>query len=221
MGSKRNHKPTFRSVHDPIYQGSKRDLAEIGVPEPKPGLVTEAHGGILFIDEIGELDEILQNKLLKVLEDKRVEFSSSYYDPDDENTPKYIKYLFDKGAPADFVLIGATTREPGEINPALRSRCTEVYFEPLSSRDIEKIVLNAAKKLNVKLEEGLEKKIASYTIEGRRAVNILADAYGHAIYGLEGEVPEDLEITSKDLNEVVSIGRFTPYEILENLEEKK
>ena len=213
--------PLLGSVHDPIYQGSKRDLAEIGVPEPKPGLVTEAHGGILFIDEIGELDKILQNKLLKVLEDKRVEFSSSYYDPDDENTPKYIKYLFDKGAPADFVLIGATTREPGEINPALRSRCTEVYFEPLSSRDIEKIVLNAAKKLNVKLEEGLEKKIASYTIEGRRAVNILADAYGHAIYGLEGEVPEDLEITSKDLNEVVSIGRFTPYEILENLEEKE
>ncbi|BDS18615.1 ATP-dependent protease [Clostridium perfringens] len=213
--------PLLGSVHDPIYQGSKRDLAEIGVPEPKPGLVTEAHGGILFIDEIGELDEILQNKLLKVLEDKRVEFSSSYYDPDDENTPKYIKYLFDKGAPADFVLIGATTREPGEINPALRSRCTEVYFEPLSSRDIEKIVLNAAKKLNVKLEEGLEKKIASYTIEGRRAVNILADTYGHAIYGLEGEVPEDLEITSKDLNEVVSIGRFTPYEILENLEEKE
>ena len=213
--------PLLGSVHDPIYQGSKRDLAEIGVPEPKPGLVTEAHGGILFIDEIGELDEILQNKLLKVLEDKRVEFSSSYYDPDDENTPKYIKYLFDKGAPADFVLIGATTREPGEINPALRSRCTEVYFEPLSSRDIEKIVLNAAKKLNVNLEEGLEKKIASYTIEGRRAVNILADAYGHAIYGLEGEVPEDLEITSKDLNEVVSIGRFTPYEILENLEEKE
>lgn len=213
--------PLLGSVHDPIYQGSKRDLAEIGVPEPKPGLVTEAHGGILFIDEIGELDEILQNKLLKVLEDKRVEFSSSYYDPDDENTPKYIKYLFDKGAPADFVLIGATTRGPGEINPALRSRCTEVYFEPLSSRDIEKIVLNAAKKLNVKLEEGLEKKIASYTIEGRRAVNILADAYGHAIYGLEGDVPEDLEITSKDLNEVVSIGRFTPYEILENLEEKE
>ena len=213
--------PLLGSVHDPIYQGSKRDLAEIGVPEPKPGLVTEAHGGILFIDEIGELDEILQNKLLKVLEDKRVEFSSSYYDPDDENTPKYIKYLFDKGAPADFVLIGATTREPGEINPALRSRCTEVYFEPLSSRDIEKIVLNAAKKLNVKLEEGLEKKIASYTIEGRRAVNILADAYGHAIYGLEGEVPEVLEITSKDLNEGVSIGRFTPYEILENLEEKE
>ena len=104
--------PLLGSVHDPIYQGSKRDLAETGVPEPKPGLVTEAHGGVLFIDEIGELDECFKISLLKVLEDKRVEFSSSYYDPDDENTPKYIKYLFDNGAPADFVLIGATTREP-------------------------------------------------------------------------------------------------------------
>src|SRR3712207_9407876 len=81
--------PLLGSVHDPIYQGSKRDLSESGIPEPKPGLVTDAHGGVLFIDEIGELDSILQNKLLKVLEDKRVEFSSSYYDPDDDGTPKY------------------------------------------------------------------------------------------------------------------------------------
>ncbi|MDZ5034556.1 AAA family ATPase, partial [Clostridium perfringens] len=32
--------PLLGSVHDPIYQGSKKDLAEIGVPEPKTGLVT-------------------------------------------------------------------------------------------------------------------------------------------------------------------------------------
>lgn len=213
--------PLLGSVHDPIYQGSKRDLAEIGVPEPKPGLVTEAHGGVLFIDEIGELDDILQNKLLKVLEDKRVEFSSSYYDPDDENTPKYIKYLFEKGAPADFVLIGATTRNPGDINPALRSRCTEVYFEPLSSRDIEKIVYNAANKLGVSLEDGVEKFIASYTIEGRKAINILADAYGQAIYNYNGEIPKDLKISLKNIEEVISIGRYTPYEIIEKIDKKE
>ena len=137
--------PCWDRSHDPIYQGSKRDLADSGIPEPKPGLVTEAHGGVLFIDEIGELDYILQNKLLKVLEDKRVEFSSSYYDPDDESTPEYIKYLFEKGAPADFTLIGATTREPRDINPALKSRCTAVYFEPLTPADIETIVAAAAK----------------------------------------------------------------------------
>ncbi len=202
--------PLLGSVHDPIYQGSKRDLAEIGVPEPKPGLVTEAHGGILFIDEIGELDNILQNKLLKVLEDKRVEFSSSYYDPDDESIPKYIKYLFDNGAPADFLLIGATTREPGELNSALRSRCTEVYFEPLSASDIEVIVSNAAKKLGVTLEDGVAKLISGYTIEGRKAVNILTDAYGLALYKAKGV--KDIEITLKNVEEIISIGRYIPFE---------
>ncbi len=59
--------PLLGSVHDPIYQGARRDLAETGIPEPKLGLVTEAHGGgVLFIDEIGEMDPLLQNKLLKV-----------------------------------------------------------------------------------------------------------------------------------------------------------
>lgn len=204
--------PLLGSVHDPIYQGSKRDLAEVGIPEPKPGLVTDAHGGVLFIDEIGELDSILQNKLLKVLEDKRVEFSSSYYDPDDEQTPKYIKYLFDNGAPADFVLIGATTREPSEINPALRSRCTEVYFEPLSPRDIENIVKNAANKLNVNLEENVAKEISRYTIEGRKAVNILADVYGYVLYNNDDDSSYRTTITMKALQEVISISRLKPYE---------
>lgn len=209
--------PLLGSVHDPIYQGSKKDLAEIGVPEPKTGLVTEAHGGVLFIDEIGELDDILQNKLLKVLEDKRVEFSSSYYDPDDENIPAYIKYLFDKGAPADFVLIGATTKDPSQINPALRSRCTEVYFEPLSSSDIEGIIENAAKKLGVTLEDGVAKLISQYTIEGRKAVNILSDAYGYSLYNLNGKEAHN-EISLKDVEEVISIGRYSPFERLDNLD---
>ncbi|MBU3144552.1 Lon family ATP-dependent protease [Clostridium sp. CF012] len=208
--------PLLGSVHDPIYQGSKRDLAETGIPEPKTGLVTEAHGGILFIDEIGELDNILQNKLLKVLEDKRVEFSSSYYDPEDENTPKYIKYLFDKGAPADFVLIGATTREPSEINPALRSRCTEVYFEPLTAKDIETIVVNAANKLKVEVADGVAETISRYTIEGRKAVNILADAYGYVLHNRELTKSSKIKIELKDLLDVISISRLTPYEELDN-----
>ena len=209
--------PLLGSVHDPIYQGSKRDLAEVGIPEPKTGLVTEAHGGVLFIDEIGELDDILQNKLLKVLEDKRVEFSSSYYDPDDENIPEYIRYLFEKGAPADFVLIGATTKDPSQINPALRSRCTEVYFEPLSSNDIKGIVDNASEKLHVGLEDGVGELISQYTIEGRKAVNILADAYGYSLFNKDGDETNN-EITLKDVEEVISIGRYLPVERIDSLD---
>ncbi|MBC8062359.1 MAG: ATP-dependent protease, Lon family [Clostridiaceae bacterium] len=213
--------PLLGSVHDPIYQGSKMDLASMGVPEPKPGLVTEAHGGVLFIDEIGELDPILQNKLLKVLEDKRVEFSSSYYDPDDENTPKYIKYLFDNGAPADFVLIGATTRSPSEINPALRSRCTEVYFEPLSSIDIEKIVLNAAEKLRIEVETGVPELISRYTIEGRKAINILSDVYGFVLYNKGLDPNEVIKIGIKDVEDIISIARLTPYEEINKLSKRE
>ncbi|MBR0284163.1 MAG: sigma 54-interacting transcriptional regulator, partial [Selenomonadaceae bacterium] len=87
--------PLLGSVHDPIYQGAQKSLADSGIPEPKPGLVTDAHGGILFIDEIGEMDEMLQNKLLKVLEDKRAFFESAYYDPTDERVPPYIRKLFE------------------------------------------------------------------------------------------------------------------------------
>ena len=179
--------PLLGSVHDPIYQGAQKNLADSGVPEPKPALVTDAHGGILFIDEIGEMDEMLQNKLLKVLEDKRAYFESAYYDPDDKRVPPYIRKLFEEGAPADFVLIGATTREPDHVNPALRSRCAEIYFEPLTPAHILTIVENAAERLNVTLAPGAAELISAYTIEGRKAINILADAYSLALNRFEEE----------------------------------
>ncbi|MCL2322336.1 MAG: Lon family ATP-dependent protease [Oscillospiraceae bacterium] len=213
--------PLLGSVHDPIYQGSKRDLAEVGIPEPKPGLVTEAHGGILFIDEIGELDPILQNKLLKVLEDKKVEFSSSYYDPDDENTPLYIKYLFENGAPADFILIGATTKEPQEINLALRSRCTEVFFEPLSNEDIKKIVMDAASKLDITMDDEIPEIISNYTIEGRKAINILSDLYGYVLYKNRSEDQKKLKLTIQDLKEVISISRLKQFDEVNKNEENQ
>ena len=202
--------PLLGSVHDPIYQGAKRDLADGGVPEPKPGLVTDAHGGILFIDEIGEMDPMLLNKLLKVLEDKRVFFDSAYYDSTDPNVPKYVKKLFEEGAPADFVLIGATTRDAGELPPALRSRCAEIYFEPLTPKHIEEIVYNAAVKLGVNMEPDVPRLVSEYTIEGRKAVNILSDAYSMALYR-QGDNAEELIITAEDVYRVFQVSRLSPY----------
>ena len=233
--------PLLGSVHDPIYQGAQKNLADSGVPEPKPGLVTDAHGGILFIDEIGEMDEMLQNKLLKVLEDKRAYFESAYYDPDDKRVPPYIRKLFEEGAPADFVLIGATTRNADHINPALRSRCAEIYFEPLTPGHILTIVENAAQRLHVHLAEGVAQLISEYTIEGRKAINILADAYSLALNRLsdseierivsretldgeadpsaaefQGVVSREtkappLLVTKDDIYEVAQVSRLYPY----------
>ena len=198
--------PLLGSVHDPIYQGAQKSLADSGVPEPKPGLVTDAHGGILFIDEIGEMDEMLQNKLLKVLEDKRAYFESAYYDPDDKRVPPYIRKLFEEGAPADFVLIGATTRDADHINPALRSRCAEIYFEPLTPAHILTIVENAARRLNVRLADGAAQLISEYTIEGRKAINILADAYSLALNRLSDAEIERIvsrETSDEEKNDTV------------------
>ncbi|MCL6591678.1 MAG: Lon family ATP-dependent protease [Firmicutes bacterium] len=215
--------PLLGSVHDPIYQGAKRDLAEGGVPEPKLGLVTEAHGGVLFLDEIGEMDPMLLNKLLKVLEDKRVLFDSAYYDPNDPNVPKYIKKLFAEGAPADFILIAATTRDPSDISPAIRSRCAEVFFEPLDQGDIREIVIHAAKRLKAKIEPDIPDLICEYTIEGRKAAGILADAYGLALYRNKesGLTSEEIPITKSELLEVVQVSRLSPYLTVKASERKE
>jgi ATP-dependent Lon protease len=204
--------PLIGSVHDPIYQGARRDLVEGGVPEPKLGLVSEAHGGILFIDEIGEMDPALQSKLLKVLEDKKVLFESAYYDPLDSQIPKYIKMLFEKGAPADFVLIGATTRSPESISPALRSRCSAVYFEPLTPSEISAIVSAAAGRLKIDLDPEAAHLVSRYTNEGRQAVNLLVDAYGIALYEQhqKGRRKKSCRITTALMQEVLQSNRLFP-----------
>jgi ATP-dependent Lon protease len=175
--------------------------------------VTDAHGGVLFIDEIGEMDPMLQNKLLKVLEDKRVIFDSAYYDPADPNVPKYIKKLFSDGAPADFILIAATTRDPSDISPAIRSRCAEVYFEPLDKEDIREIVIRAATRIKANIDPDIAGLISDYSIEGRKAASILADAYGLALYKnkIEDINPEEIQICQDELHEVFQASRLSPF----------
>ena len=207
--------PLLGSVHDPIYQGSRREFAEAGIPEPKLGLVTRAHGGVLFIDEIGELDPLLQTRLLKVLEDKRVTFESSYYDESAPNVPAYVKRLFKEGAPADFILIGATTRDPEEIDPAIRSRATEIFFSPLTQHQVVSIVQGAIKRLGAKAERGVPKLIASYTIEGRKAVQIVADAYSQGLYRVDPKRSKaQVTITEDDVNMVVQTSRLVPHTLV-------
>jgi len=201
--------PLLGSVHDPIYQGARRDFAEGGVPEPKLGLVTRAHGGVLFIDEIGEMDPAMQTRLLKVLEDKRVSFESSYYDEHDPNVPAYVKKLFRDGATADFVLIGATTRDPDAIDAAIRSRCAAVYFEPLTQTQVSRIVREATQRLGAKVSRRVANMVASYTIEGRKAVQILADAYGHALERSGGG--RAAAVRDDDVLEVVQAGRIVQH----------
>lgn len=195
--------PLIGSVHDPIYQGAG-PLGVAGIPQPKPGAVTKAHGGILFIDEIGELHHIEMNKLLKVLEDRKVFLDSSYYNSSDTNMPTYIRDIFENGLPADFRLVGATTRNPEEITPALRSRCVEVFFRALNPEEIKTIALNAVNKIGFNIDDKACSMVGKYCENGRDAVNLIQLASGIALN-------EDRNnITIEDVEWVIENGQYSP-----------
>ncbi len=164
--------PLIGSVHDPIYQGAG-SLGVAGIPQPKPGAVSRAHGGILFLDEIGELHPIQMQKLLKVLEDRKVYLESAYYSNTNTNIPEYIHDIFNNGLPADFRLVGATTRLPEEIPSALRSRCIEIVFQSLSVDEINLIAQTAAKKAGANIEPEAIEVMKRYAQNGREAVNLV------------------------------------------------
>ncbi|HEY3314415.1 MAG TPA: ATP-dependent protease LonB [Bacillota bacterium] len=195
--------PLIGSVHDPIYQGAG-PLGMAGIPQPKAGAVTKAHGGMLFIDEIGELHPVQMNKLLKVLEDRKVFLESAYYSSEDPNIPKHIQDIFDNGLPADFRLVGATTKLPQDIPPAIRSRCVEIFFRPLLPDEVKKIALNAAKKITTEIEPAALDVIMKYATNGREAVNVVQIAAGIAL-GVGR-----LQITGEDIEWVVNSGQYSP-----------
>lgn len=172
--------PLIGSVHDPIYQGAGA-MGVAGIPQPKPGAVTKAHGGILFIDEIGELHPIQMNKLLKVLEDRKVYLESAYYSSEDSNIPAYIHDIFQNGLPADFRLVGATTRSSQDIPPALRSRCMEIYFRPLLQEEVAQIAEDAIKRIGFPPCEEAVEVIKKFATNGREAVNMVQLAVGLAL----------------------------------------
>ena len=195
--------PLIGSVHDPIYQGAG-PLGVNGVPQPKPGAVTRAHGGVLFLDEIGELHPMQMNKLLKVLEDRKVMLDSAYYSESDRNIPKHIHDIFQNGLPADFRLVAATTRRPEEMPPALRSRCMEINFRALTAEETAQIARNAARSAGFTLEEGCDALIGRYAMGGRDAANLVQVGLGLA------RNAGRTEITIADIEYVLRTGSYAP-----------
>jgi Lon-like ATP-dependent protease len=195
--------PLIGSVHDPIYQGAGA-MGMAGIPQPKPGAVTKAHGGVLFIDEIGELHPIQMNKLLKVLEDRKVFLDSAYYNSEDTSIPSHIHDIFQNGLPADFRLVGATTRTPEEIPPAIRSRCVEIFFKPLTANEIECIVRNAAGKIKLPITDAAVEVVKKYATNGREAVNVVQIAGGVVLS------ENRTEITAADMEWVVHNSQIAP-----------
>lgn len=195
--------PLIGSVHDPLYQGAG-PMGQAGIPQPKFGAVTKAHGGVLFIDEIGELHPVQMNKLLKVLEDRKVFLESAYYSEENEQIPLHVHDIFKNGLPADFRLVGATTRTPDEIPPAIRSRCLEIFFRELTKTEIALIAKRAAKKIDFAIEDEAIEIMTKYTQNGRETVNVIQIAAGVAF----GEGRKTIQ--SEDVEWVVHFSQLVP-----------
>ena len=101
----------------------------------RPGLVGQADGGFLFLDEVGELSQELQSHLLRVLD------SGGEYQRLGEAITRR----------SNFCLLAATNRDPADLRADLRARLTvKVELPPLSERRedipllVRHLVLNAA-----------------------------------------------------------------------------
>ncbi len=92
--------------------GHARNYPNAGMPE-RPGLVGEADGSTLFLDEIGELPEAQQSHLLRVLD-------GGEYQRLGESRPRR----------ADLRLIAATNRSPESLKPDFLARFRHVVEVP-------------------------------------------------------------------------------------------
>ncbi|HYX39064.1 MAG TPA: ATP-binding protein [Oligoflexus sp.] len=133
--------------HDPYQSG--------GVESPphelvEPGAVHRAHGGVLYIDEIGSLSADAQKLLLTAIQDKALPITG-------RQSGSSGTLIQSEPVPCDFVLVAAGNVEDlAQITPALRSRILGYGFEVLTAstmsdtlqhrHDLERFVAQEVKK---------------------------------------------------------------------------
>jgi ATP-dependent Lon protease len=206
--------PLLGSVHDPIYQGSRREFAEGGIPEPKLGLVTKAHGGVLFIDELGEMDPLLQPSCSRC---SRTSASGSSRRTTMQRSERSgVRQEAFRGRRA-----GRFRADRGDDARPERNRRGDsfalrrgVLRAADRDRRFGEIVVGRRQAPGREAGARRAETIASYTIEGRKAVQILADAHGHALYRRTPASRKPASVTivaDSDVTTVVQPGRLVPH----------
>lgn len=150
------------------------------------GLLRQAHGGVLFLDEIGDMPLLLQSRLLRVLQTREVSPLGGA-----------------RAVPVDFTLICATHRPlahegpDAPVRPDLYFRIAEytVTLEPLRSRADRLELLRglwAAQGPGPALPAAIEAVLAAYSWPGnyRQLVSVLRTL--HVLAGPAGRVDAEM-----------------------------
>jgi len=190
----------------------------------KKGIIEMANGGTLFLDELGELPLPLQAKLLKVIQEKRLQRIGSTQDRE-----------------VDFRLIAATNRNLEEMVKEGKFR-QDLYFRlnvvpiqipPLRERpeDIAALIRVVLRNLNERY--GLEKRLESATIAAllqydwpgnvRELENVLERMVVTTDEELiePSHLPAEVAATYVEQEEIAPLmTRFSLKEALEQVEEK-
>jgi Lon-like ATP-dependent protease len=133
--------------HDPYQSGGGESPPHLLV---EPGAVHRAHGGVLYIDEIGNLPADAQKLLLTAIQDRFLPITG-------RQSGSSGTLIRSEPVPCDFVLVAAGNLEClKNIIPALRSRILGYGFEVLTAstmadtpehqRDLERFVAQEVQK---------------------------------------------------------------------------
>jgi Lon-like ATP-dependent protease len=123
-------------LHDPLQSGG------LGTPAHEriiPGMVHRANGGVLFIDEIGNLSKRSQQELLTIIQEKKYPITGQ----SERSSGAMVR---SEPVPTDFIFVAAGTLETIEhMHPALRSRIRGYGYEIYMKDDMEDNPQNRSK----------------------------------------------------------------------------
>jgi magnesium chelatase family protein len=148
---------TKRPFLDPHHTISEQALAG-GGRIPKPGIISLAHRGVLFMDELPEFRRNALEILRQPLEDKRIYIARAYG-----------SYVY----PADFMLVAAMNPCPcGYYPDRNKCKCSEVevkkYVSRISGPIMDRIdIMVEAPRVDIKQLSANTKNEGSKDIKGR------------------------------------------------------
>ena len=151
-------------LHDPLQSGG------LGTPPHErlvPGMIHRSHGGVLFIDEIGNLKPESQQELLTAIQEKKYPITGQ----SERSSGAMVR---SEPVPTDFVLVAAgNLATVKNMHPALRSRIRGYGYEVYMNETMEDKKENRNKIIQfVAQEVEKDKKIPHFS---NKAVQVIIE----------------------------------------------